>query len=1751
MYTIEMVTDNDDIVIYHQNGSQEPLPCYGPKLSQEVNEAGSLTFTLLPSHPYADQIYPLSCFIRFLDDGEEIFYGRVIQRSVSKITGEINVTCEGALAFLMDSEIAAYGKDSNGNYITETMTAQEFLSDCIDEHNADIDDDWRRHFTLGAVTSDKRNESETYQINSYTQTKTAIQSNIIDRYGGFIRVRPAQDGVDHLLDWISQYENLDSNELSLGVNVEDMTHEFSSDQLYTVLRPYCTDDDNNVIYLDEETLDVFDANTINRYGRIVKTMEFRSAKTESELRTKAQQFISDMHASLCISSTIQYIDMHYMDGTRPKIKLGDRFDNIEGLSGTEYMVTAIDIDCEHPENSVVTLDNPKRLEVNDISAKAGSRSGSSRKASSRRSNSNSALALKYYTEQTDKATIAVDKLEIQVKDLDISVTNNFRETAAQFERISSRVTNAEDLATTAHRYINGITYDIEQLNGTEVIQNSQAIWQLAGLFDIWKDPNGQIKTVQLKKGTEFQVDDVNGVTTTVGERLGEIDVHDGLIHNTIMGSALWTQRDNITGVCGEYEVVTDPSTGEKTLIIKSGGGMKIRRDNVEYGIYDEQTLTGGLLVQKLWGLTLTTINGNLIKVGDNHTIEVSITAQDLAQFGLVDQNGQFSAGLVMSKINGQPIATLNGTAINVGDNKTITVNVTAEQLARFGLVDQNGEFSSGLVMNKIMGMDLATINGNLIKVGDNKTITVSVTAEQLAKFGLVDQNGQFSAGLIVEKLSDGTNTSHIRGDLISLEGDTIAESLYSCDLDVQRLTTNSGLDLKSNLNLGANSYIRLCSFSKNGAGVTVANQLYPNSSELASHMLVNAYVADANHFYIKHLDGRNTSFTKSNNTLTITDPEGNTFTFSKATQLTKTWSGEGVNVSSNAVTLSLVSDETPPSINENIQLYLSRSDQWEGSVRHVYLTHTDLDESHLLAKITVDALPAVNAGKNAVKVTGPTWTNPPGVNPSSNANTATFSTDAPSPGSGTGKSLSLRLVRGDWNNNVRRVYMNHTNSSEENRLAYIDIDASGIYNEGKNNTNIVGPTWTNPPGVNPSGNSNTVTFSTDAPNPVNNTSRSLSLYLNQDPWSSNKKYVYVTHTNSTDSNRIARIEVDATARYNAGWNAAQVSDPIWSSTPKSDITSNSNTATFTTDAPTPNSSAATSLSLYMNQGSWSSNKKYVYVTHTNSTDANRIARIQVDASSIYTNGANATKVTGPTWSSPPKSDITGSSNTATFTTDAPTPNSSAAKSLALYMNQGSWSSNKKYVYVTHTNSTDANRIARVQVDASSIYENGWSASYNAIGLNYSTDQTINPGGSKTIYPTGKATSSSSSASITSKGVKVTANAVTTTNIAADKIRSGITVKVGYTGNDTAVKNVTGTFTSSSTVSSGQTAATAAKILSGYSAWVNGSEVKGNISSKAAEVFYVSPTDRTISSGKYLSGTQTIKGVTTSSNFIDANIKSGITIKVGDSGDDSRIKKVTGKFTSSSTVSSGQTAATAAKILSGYSAWVDGNEVKGSISSKATATYNVSSSDRTISSGQYLSGAQTIKGVTLTNVSDAVIKSGTTVKVGDSGDSSRIISVVGKFTSSSTVSSGQTAATASKILSGYSAWVNGSEVKGTYTPPSATVNITDVETFAADEGEFDKYGHENSIDGYYYKSGSTYGIVVKCDLKDSSGTVVKTLYNYLEGAPTRIARDVAGSGGGGSTGPTNHTGFYITVTQNSGGSKTVTCSVTYPASSSVA
>lgn len=65
-----------------------------------------------------------------------------------------------------------------------------------------------------------------------------------------------------------------------------------------------------------------------------------------------------------------------------------------------------------------------------------------------------------------------------------------------------------------------------------------------------------------------------------------------------------------------------------------------------------------------------------------------------------------------------------------------------------------------------------------------------------------------------------------------------------------------------------------------------------------------------------------------------------------------------------------------------------------------------------------------------------------------------------------------------------------------------------------------------------------------------------------------------------------------------------------------------------------------------------------------------------------------------------------------------------------------------------------------------------------------------------------------------------------------------------------------------------------------------------------------------------------------------------------------------------------------------------------LTTKAAATINTSTADQTVASGQYLTGAQTIKGVKVTGLTASNIASGVVVKVGDANDDDRIASVTG-------------------------------------------------------------------------------------------------------------------------------------------------------------
>ena len=127
-----------------------------------------------------------------------------------------------------------------------------------------------------------------------------------------------------------------------------------------------------------------------------------------------------------------------------------------------------------------------------------------------------------------------------------------------------------------------------------------------------------------------------------------------------------------------------------------------------------------------------------------------------------------------------------------------------------------------------------------------------------------------------------------------------------------------------------------------------------------------------------------------------------------------------------------------------------------------------------------------------------------------------------------------------------------------------------------------------------------------------------------------------------------------------------------------------------------------------------------------------------------------------------------------------------------------------------------------------------------------------------------------------------------------------------------------------------------------------------------------------------------------------------------------------------------------------------------LTSKAAATYNTSTADQTVPSYRWLTGTQTIKSVTTSNLTAANIASGVVVKVGDANNASRITQVTGTYapaTSSLTVTPTETAQTFNATgVYGYKP-VTVNAISSTYVGSGVTTRSSADITFASTTGTF--------------------------------------------------------------------------------------------------
>ena len=153
----------------------------------------------------------------------------------------------------------------------------------------------------------------------------------------------------------------------------------------------------------------------------------------------------------------------------------------------------------------------------------------------------------------------------------------------------------------------------------------------------------------------------------------------------------------------------------------------------------------------------------------------------------------------------------------------------------------------------------------------------------------------------------------------------------------------------------------------------------------------------------------------------------------------------------------------------------------------------------------------------------------------------------------------------------------------------------------------------------------------------------------------------------------------------------------------------------------------------------------------------------------------------------------------------------------------------------------------------------------------------------------------SASDLTASGATVTAPAGYYQNAATKTISNGsVTAPSTISGTSASVSTGTNTLTLSKTVSVTPNVTSAGYISSGTAGNASVS-LTASVTTQGAQTIYPSTSDQTIASGRYLTGTQTVKAVTYSG--LSANtILSGTTVKIGDSADDDRIVAVSGSVT---------------------------------------------------------------------------------------------------------------------------------------------------------------------------------------------------------------------------------------------------------------
>ena len=138
-----------------------------PKLTLDINAAGSLNFVLPPGNVKNGKLQKLKTIITVEQEGEQLFRGRVLDTE-KDIYNQQTAYSEGQKSFLLDSQIAPYSYSGS---------VHGLFSKLIANHNAKVEASKR--FSVGTVDAVSASETVAVESKYYTDTNSEIESKLL------------------------------------------------------------------------------------------------------------------------------------------------------------------------------------------------------------------------------------------------------------------------------------------------------------------------------------------------------------------------------------------------------------------------------------------------------------------------------------------------------------------------------------------------------------------------------------------------------------------------------------------------------------------------------------------------------------------------------------------------------------------------------------------------------------------------------------------------------------------------------------------------------------------------------------------------------------------------------------------------------------------------------------------------------------------------------------------------------------------------------------------------------------------------------------------------------------------------------------------------------------------------------------------------------------------------------------------------------------------------------------------------------------------------------------------------------------------------------------------------------------------------------------------------------------------------------------------------------------------------------------